>query len=526
MKKGLSVGILGVFLVGVLMMGIGSAEWTTITDFGKTTIQNFCTQNPNPNYNEGNGYCYAYFGSSSYSRNDACACDSLTNQVVCCASVSKLEGFEPNGGIYICSDGSSSFSREGYNINCGEVCISVVPTCSDTSSQPCGVPFSESNCAGECTEIGTGCEVGSTCSFSTPDSDIGVCTPNVEIGAYWGDLSGNRILSLSVGGTALMVVGGMGLENSQINFTINQKDIAGFWNLWNLFGLLRDWSELTQISSGNRAVPSPPLDDGIYKFNAKVYGTDIESESGELMVSGFSSNSLPYTEIISPEETDEYCEGVDINFSHQSYDVDDVLNLTWNFGNGSYLSIENYVQALSFLDSFETGNVTGRYSSKGQYSVSLTAKEKTRAQQAVDSVSIRVLGEGINVVPIISSPATDSIQGYLVNFNASQSYILNCSSDSSSPGQTFCDGALRCTYILAPGAQQPTHGTVQIRWKEIDSQGNTVEWIRGNETQGVVWDSTNYGDMVNNLNGAVIFPYIYPEPKFRRIRMEMSYVSS
>jgi hypothetical protein len=145
----------------------------------------------------------------------------------------------------------------------------------------------------------------------------------------------------------------------------------------------------------------------------------------------------------------------------------------------------------------------------------------TRNQFHADSVQIYVFKEGVNVVPIITSPQLTDGGGYMIYFNASQSYVVNCSANMEQ--SNFSVGTLDCIYILAPGEKDlvdGASGTVEIRWKEVEDfiYRRVIDdgWIRGDEESGVEWNSDNY-------DSNVVFSQTNPEAKLRRIVMEMKY---
>ncbi len=427
----------------------------------------------------------------------------------------------------------------------GQVCNQTIPSTSLTSSNSCctlvWTNTTQYRCSGSSSQIR---QVSSNCAplreqWITVENCL-TTTGNpclVETGrcstidtTYWANLyTGQRITNLSLGGTALMVVGGKGLDTMQINFTIKKESSGLLTNFLGFFGVPKPWTSLAVLSGNRTQLTTPLTDAGNYLFNATIVNTTIKKSSEILVVSNSVDNFNPVANItyptksITPSNFLNFSVGQLIQFNQSSYDGDDLLNLTWNFGDGNSTSIGGYY-ALS-----NSGNIIHSYINGSKfYTVTLTAKEMTRTQSDSDSVNFYVFGKGINIVPIISSPAYDSLAGYQVMYNASLSYIVNCSDNMPISNFSVGVGAskLNCIYLLAPKATDSVKGTVRIRWKEVDSNNNLIRWMRGNDTDGVIWNSTNYGIIdsdTTNLNGVVVFPYSYTERQFRRVRMEMSY---
>ncbi len=130
-----------------------------------------------------------------------------------------------------------------------------------------------------------------------------------------------------------------------------------------------------------------------------------------------------------------------------------------------------------------------------------------------DSAQVYVFQEGINVVPIVTSPRIVT-QGYYVLFNASESYVVNCSRNMMI--KNFSVGDLNCSYILAPGEKKPNQGKVYFKW-EISEDGK-ITWKGFPSEQGHEWNETNY-----NSFAGVVFNWRFYEPKERYIRLSMNY---
>ena len=154
--------------------------------------------------------------------------------------------------------------------------------------------------------------------------------------------------------------------------------------------------------------------------------------------------------------------GARIDFNQSSYDTDDPLNLTWDFGDGASTTIPYYsLLAKNINPSF--GNANHTYTTGGLKTVTLTAREMVRGQSDQDSVLVYVFKEGINVLANITRPLEgQNINEDLVRFNASQSYVANCT-PTMSPFN-FSAGNLKCRYIHSPGQKDTLTYNLTVIW--------------------------------------------------------------
>ena len=129
------------------------------------------------------------------------------------------------------------------------------------------------------------------------------------------------------------------------------------------------------------------------------------------------------------------------------------------FGDGTSFVVENYSLALTP----GLGNTLHNYSSAGTYTVKLNVSEMTRSKSAVDTRLVHVYKEGVSVKSIITSPENGIAYGNWIVFNASQSYVINCSSKAISPVD-FVAGNLNCTYFHRPGTRTLTGYEIILNW--------------------------------------------------------------
>jgi hypothetical protein len=555
------------FLGLVLVMGI-----LVISGFvGALTLGSYYVEDPSRCPNSCDGRL-------SVGVHKACGVDGCSycgGQTVCCNNAA---------GIYcgnqLCSHGCSDASWSGWSPNPSTVCEGVeftqTRTCSggyvcNTPNNPDGC--GSTTCSGSSTRVNTGtkyccvpeweiiepknytCSDGTRSMILKNDTNCGTgvqffeyenCFPNQcveETGrcstldtTYWANLrTGQEIQNLSLGGTALMVVGGQGLGDMSINFTIQKEGGGLLVGFLSFFGVPKPWLTLTEFIDGNRAQLTSPLNEsGDFRFKANVEGTSVERESEILEVSSDVLNFKPIANITSPEKRESpyvfssFSVDEEIEFAQASYDEDDLLKLTWNFGDGNNRTLYNYSRALNSSGGDTIYRYNGSNTEVGGkfYTVTLTAEEMTRTQVSEpDSVQIYVFKKGVNVVPIITSPRLRE-GGYFLHFNASQSYVVNCSEGSEGEMgsvEGIQVGNFNCPYLLAPGKtdlEPGVPGEVRIRWSEVDNFVDrsviTNGWFTKNEQAGVVWNSTNY-------NSSVTFSVLDPRPTLRKIVMEMNY---
>ncbi|MEM4605731.1 MAG: PKD domain-containing protein [Candidatus Pacearchaeota archaeon] len=367
------------------------------------------------------------------------------------------------------------------------------------------------------------------CNFTSDSPD-----PSLSE-AFWGNLvNGSRIDNISLGGTALMRVMVNNLtENDELNFSINKKIDSNWENLWNFFGLfsLKNLELVQDIAS----TPFTTLIDkniSAYKFKVKISSPSLSNEkiSNELNILLESENFVPRAIITSPQDMFLFTNLCPIEFKHDSYDEDDLLKIIWDFGDGNITTAaRNYSKFLTP----NKGNINYTYNKNGNFRVKLIVMEEDNRQidinpPQVDEISINVIKDGINLVPIISSPRHSEINRFY-RFNASRSYVANCSSSINNPDFFVGEGSCRlnCSYILAPGENKTTKGKVYLRWRYSEDNKETWRFICPLNNQecnsqpnwgGLLWDEVNYTEM-----GGVIFTMPFAEAKERWIVLDMRY---
>jgi hypothetical protein len=244
-----------------------------------------------------------------------------------------------------------------------------------------------------------------------------------------------------------MGITGYGVIGKNINYTMYQKNGASFVNLWGL---------LNQYTSVNLASPKYTLTNSTdYYFNSSVNNSNGVSSllSPTLSVSSTVNDANPVAIISFPVQGYNASVNNQIYFNHSSYDEDDQLKVTWNFGDGQTISFDNY--SIFLTPGF--GNTNHSYASAGTYTVILNVTEMIRGKSSIDTRIIQVFQPGLFVYPVITPINGQAFVGLIASFNASASYVINCSANMMSFSFPTNDGKLNCSY-LHPANQRTTSG--------------------------------------------------------------------
>ena len=343
------------------------------------------------------------------------------------------------------------------------------------------------------------------------------CITNAE----WTDTQGNIIASLGVNknDTVLMSIRGTNLLGKNIAISKIEKKTDNVW------GQISSWLiHLFTGSSNTLSVPASSYswiaEAGTFKFTANITkGSSIfihSNVSNELVVWDSYNNSYPVAVITAPVNELNISNGTSIWFNQSSYDEDDLLKITWDFGDGTTKVITNYVNnpLLAGNSNYNaSAAVNHNYSSSGRYIVTLTAAEMNanRGQSNSKEIFINVFSSGINVFPVILSPNNETaIQQRVVLFNASRSFVANCSliNIGSDIITSELTNKLYCKYIHRPGTKDISGYEIEMKWS---INGDPVSIIRNGN-----W-SSNYSEVVDfgeafskngNHNLSLIMTYI------------------
>jgi len=347
------------------------------------------------------------------------------------------------------------------------------------------------------------------CSDPTPFCSEGSCTSIGITEAYWSDLNGQPVSYANANDTLLMIIKGVGLSGKTIDYSI-LKTIWWFW---------------ASVVNNEDAIgfsSYKPEEGGTYKFKAKIQETSGEHASGNLEVygggGGGENNQLPVAILTAPINEINISNGINIAFNQSSYDEDDPLRIIWDFGDGTKKEITNYVNKSEALsggssDFNLTADAIHNYSKSGRYIVKLTAEEMTRGQKDSEERYVNVFSTGINVFPVISSPREGKIyESKTIIFNASESYVVNCSTASCPAGICFPVGNLNCSYL--PSSGDSRNYNLHLTWSIVGD--NSVKLPSG------YW----FNDPGFEKNMSVInFYHYFLTPKERAVKLVMEYIA-
>lgn len=250
-----------------------------------------------------------------------------------------------------------------------------------------------------------------------------VTPPNDITNLYFSDMSFNLvpINQADLNDQVKLVVRGNNLYHKNIQFKIYQDT--------NLGSGVTKGSEIT--STTTPVIVSGQANDyafyvwrpnaaGQYIFEASSAGgawvqswTNIVVGS-VLTVTAPEDNSNPIANIIAPTNGETYSKGQTIEFKQSSYDIDDIIDYTWDFGDGTTLSGDTETMA-----NYDT---THPYLTAGTKTINLMVTDK-RGKTAFDSVSISVLDAGYSNICIDKNTwFDDSGQGHDTSLTTNVNY--------------------------------------------------------------------------------------------------------
>jgi len=296
-------------------------------------------------------------------------------------------------------------------------------------------------------------------------------------------MNGVPIANASQGETVLMVYGGYQLTDKTINYTVQEYNSSFVWyNPFTWFS--KDWNSANKIS-GNAVEPWVVSGNSNYRkrFVAAVNATSISNISSNLTIID-GTNSVPVFGNINPQDNMRVSVGSLILFNQSAIDEDDLLKITWNFGDGNITTFYNYS---SYINS-SSADIKHNYTNSGIYYWTLGVEEMNPGRINKDLIqrTVYVLKEGINVVPIVTSPANGMSYGAKwVQFNASQTYVANCTTGiMASPLFKTNDGLLNCSFVHSPGATSTGAYNLTFTWNLGEGASFSGDFDK------------NYGDVV------------------------------
>lgn len=299
-------------------------------------------------------------------------------------------------------------------------------------------------------------EVNSKISIGNDKSyDYKICCykdPFLDIDAYWANMFGDPINKTSKGDSVRLAID-FDVEGLDVNYTIYKLGEPS-WNVFNWFS-----RKIDEVSSENEYPVWVASEPGKYYFEAsyidkegvfvKVTSNKEGSSNnfyGILDVSNKVNNSRPMINITFPDSYSEWGMNSEILFQADVFDEDDDLRITWNFGDSTTVVRENCLTGgnCSVAHSYNLAN-------GGVIYASAIVEEMGRGSpnRAEDAVALLIYSEGINLFPMIIEPEFGkSFNESNILFNASDSYIANCTSGSKC---VFPTGKVSVEHCYTPG---------------------------------------------------------------------------
>ncbi len=331
---------------------------------------------------------------------------------------------------------------------------------------------------------------------------IKICcyTPSQDLGeVYWANMLGQPITKAQIGDTVLMIYTG----TDATTFEIKEEDLTNDDNI------KTGQNAITGNIINNKAVAKFIITQQDFDLG---FADELDSEaefyfqidgetSGLLTVQQNNySNTPPTIQIIKPILNQKSKIQSSISFEQIAKDEDDDLKITWNFGDGASETYSNCLTGTSC-------NATHSYSDSGTKAIIATAEEMTRSQKNSKTTQILLYKSGVNLFPIITSPPPGTIiQGtQTINFNASSSFVAECSSVSCPGASCYNVGDLQCYDYPKTG---------------IPSQYNL--WFNWTFSEGLEL----IGNWTNNYNQVVEFTKTFYNAKRHWAKLKLGYEAS
>ncbi len=249
---------------------------------------------------------------------------------------------------------------------------------------------------------------------------------------YWENIIGEKINKSGLRDSVYAVV--VGLSSGQsVDYEI-RKDVSLGDNIAKQGSFNSSGSGKDKIDwiAGYDNVDVNEYMQGIYHFrvsldnkaswNSTKHGQDSYNAYGELNVSE-ENNNKPNASIISPKDKQIYFLNELLNFTAKIFDEDSVFSFVWEFGDGTSDSV-NY-------------NVTHAYNSTGQKNIKLTLIDGQGAI-SIDRISILIINSSYMLAYIDEPRWGISIVGMYVIFNATSTYAVNVTHNSSGIKKIEC----------------------------------------------------------------------------------------
>ena len=485
-------------VVGILMIGVTSATWTSVH---KDNGQQFCT-----------GLTAVSSGGCSVSE--------------CCGAESRLGGNNGNGWgcdgytkMGCDDDGAGPTYKtcelESNSAVCGYVACSY-SLWVNSSNYRCASNTLERNQtrsktagSGTCSDVQRWVTVQNCASTSTVcDVASYTCKAPFNLNTtYWANMNGTKISSANNGDTVLMVYGGYGLEGKTIDYVVQQYNSSFVWyqpSTW----FSKSWNDANKISGNAYQVWSVPLLNLYTKrFNATTGSASNISGNLTITEAASDNNFEPVFGLNThPGNLSIVSVNASTRFRKEVMDLDDLLQITWDFGDGTSATFYNY----SYYLNSTSADAFHNYTKPGVYYWTVTAKEMNRMHSVSQTRIIYVVQNGINVIPEISSPERGSAVGTAwITFNASKTFVANCTTGvMANRNFTTNDSLLNCSYLHVPGSRI---------YQNLSGYYLTFNWNMGDgKTIVKNWTAADY-------NSSIEFFYKYDSSGTHYITLGVDY---
>jgi len=242
---------------------------------------------------------------------------------------------------------------------------------------------------------------------------------------YWEDFENNMADLAFVNNTIKIVADTSFPEGTSVVFEIYENDVVGD------DAIRTGASALSAVTdSSGRAVALWAIDDDdiaaggeedVSSFYSRASVGLLFEESGILSVENVeSSNSLPVALISNPENGDVFFVGYDIQFSHDSFDLDDgiVSNVLWAFGDGTTSSESSPIHS---------------FSSIGQKTITLEVEDRQGVKDEAE-IDVLIVEDG-SVSMGVSIDYPESGKAYVdenleIEYNAANTYVARVSEEA------------------------------------------------------------------------------------------------
>lgn len=267
------------------------------------------------------------------------------------------------------------------------------------------------------------------------------CKIGVKRNAYWADMMDTPINKADKNADVKLTVKDERLSQKEANFTIYQEGSA-FRRIMSkiTFGLISKDILTGNIIGYGSTTWATETGNKYYFIATSASDSSVSIDSridntyGFLNVSSTENNKPIGVEIIYPsyslpKESRRFKVEKKIPFEFRINSVDDNVQIRVDFGDGNITEETNCLTT----NKERCRLINHSYSKWGTKNVEITAKEMRRGQEAENYTMVFIYNKSINVFAVITQPPLGKVFGQgikLINFNANESYVANCTTDA------------------------------------------------------------------------------------------------